>query len=954
MSIFQIFHGGSNVLSPVGGGSNNSYYVATSGSSTNSGAIGSPWDLQTALHGGYPSNTVQPGDTIYIRSGTYTRPQTNSGTFDVTLSGTAAFPIKIKAYPAESVIFNAGSGNANYIPAVFSLDAGQYYWFQGPRFEITGTSNFKRHSAYDGQDYSIDVLAAGGFVIHGGSHAKGVKLINLVIHDTMGSIGAFAQFEDIEIYGCLMYFDGADGATDRGHGHAIYSANDISSYPGTYHTIKENIIHNCFSDGLNIYGTTARIDNHYVEGNVVFAGGAPSSLGWARNLTLASGGGAAQAAVSGITVKDNYTYHKPSGPGMTSPNMFQSVAAYDQASFDGLQVTGNKFRAGDSAGCWFSGVQTNLTLTGNSFLTAMTHDSDNTITAGNYPSNTQNSSTPTTNEIYVRPNAYESKRGHVVIYNWENLSSVSVDLSSILSNGDSYTIKSAENYFGTAIASGTYTGGTISIPMSTGHTLASLVGTNIPTPYALFGTCAPQFAALIVEGTEGTGNFYYAATSGSTTGAGTIGDPWTLQKAFDGGYPTNTIQPGDTVYVRGGTYTGSFNITRSGSSGSKIIFKAYNRERAKIDCNGGNPSTGNILTAQAHHVRLQEIEIVDSNWIANYAPGGFGGNDSGGPWAGVEVINCVIHDVGGSAFNAYTGGLNGLTAYGNIVYFPGGTQGVNGQAYCTYVQNLSTQDIKLFENNAFLFQWGTYPIHVYTQGAEIQRIQYKKNATLVAGDLKGSGRNWNFMGSASTVLKDIVFDENCVFGDAFADTTDQGLLDLGVDGSTSPYDALENVAVTNNYMGVGTIAMSESSQRTNVTMTSNTIWGSAYVGWTYGAGGTFPSNTYHSSRPGSNWTKIYPNTYEPGRAMLVCFNWANAGSQNFDFSSFLSNGDTYEVRDAFNFYGSTITTGTYSGGNVSITLSSSPTISTALKVPTGYSQPVHPAPDYYVFIVRKT
>src|SRR5690242_1169364 len=44
------------------------FYAAPNGSSAGTGSIGSPWDLQTALNG--PAN-VQPGDTIWLRGGTY-------------------------------------------------------------------------------------------------------------------------------------------------------------------------------------------------------------------------------------------------------------------------------------------------------------------------------------------------------------------------------------------------------------------------------------------------------------------------------------------------------------------------------------------------------------------------------------------------------------------------------------------------------------------------------------------------------------------------------------------------------------------------------------------------------------------------------------------------------------------------------------------------------------------
>jgi len=444
---------------------------------------------------------------------------------------------------------------------------------------------------------------------------------------------------------------------------------------------------------------------------------------------------------------------------------------------------------------------------------------------------------------------------------------------------------------------------------------------------------------------------YFAATDGSATGDGSIGDPWTLAVALAGGYPANTLVAGDIVGVRGGTYTGTFESTLAGSNGNPIIIKAYNRERVTIDGDGTGGTEGGILLIGGSYTRYQELEVIDSDWLADFAPDGIAAKSSGSH-SGIEIINCIVHDVGGNGIGAFSP-WTGLNCYGNLLYYNGGTEATaGGQAYNLYTQNLGTSPYKVFENNCFHFQWGVYSIHVYTEGGEIQNFRFKKNSMMSAGDLKGSGRNWEYFGSASTTLTNFELDENCIFGDAFSDIYDQGLWDFGVNGTAPPHSTIDSCSVTNNYMGAGCMAISD--DRTDFTMTGNTMWGEAYSGWTYGAGGTFPTNTFHASRPGANWVKVYPNTYETGRAMLVCFNWASAGSQNFDFSSFLNVNDTYEVKDAFNFYGSNITSGTYGGGNVSITLAASPTIATALKVPTGYSQPQHPAPDYYVFIVRKT
>src|SRR6266566_4516232 len=92
------------------------FFVSASGNSGNTGAIGSPWDLQTALSGG--NGKVQPGDTIWMRGGTY-----NANTFTSTLNGSASAPIVVKQYPGE---LGTITGNL--------FLSGNYNWFQG--FEL--------------------------------------------------------------------------------------------------------------------------------------------------------------------------------------------------------------------------------------------------------------------------------------------------------------------------------------------------------------------------------------------------------------------------------------------------------------------------------------------------------------------------------------------------------------------------------------------------------------------------------------------------------------------------------------------------------------------------------------------------------------------------------------------------------------------------------------------------
>src|SRR5258705_10764463 len=50
------------------------YYASPSGSSGGDGSQQGPWDLRTALAGG--NGKVQPGDTVWLRAGTYKGPFT--------------------------------------------------------------------------------------------------------------------------------------------------------------------------------------------------------------------------------------------------------------------------------------------------------------------------------------------------------------------------------------------------------------------------------------------------------------------------------------------------------------------------------------------------------------------------------------------------------------------------------------------------------------------------------------------------------------------------------------------------------------------------------------------------------------------------------------------------------------------------------------------------------------
>ena len=83
-----------------------------------------------------------------------------------------------------------------------------------------------------------------------------------------------------------------------------------------------------------------------------------------------------------------------------------------------------------------------------------------------YANNTYLDSPPTDNHVVVRPNRYEPGRAHIIVYNWEGLGEVSVDLSELMPEGTEYSLYNAQNYFSSPVVSGTYEGGDVAIPLT--------------------------------------------------------------------------------------------------------------------------------------------------------------------------------------------------------------------------------------------------------------------------------------------------------------------------------------------------------------------------------------------------------------------------------------------------------------------------------------------------------
>jgi hypothetical protein len=98
----------------------------------------------------------------------------------------------------------------------------------------------------------------------------------------------------------------------------------------------------------------------------------------------------------------------------------------------------------------------------------------------------------------VRPNRYERGRANIIVYNWEQQSTVSVDVSDILNVGERYVVQNVQDFYGPPTASGIYTGDLLELPM-VGVTPPIPLGT---TPAQLAPVTGPTFNVFVLMKTE--------------------------------------------------------------------------------------------------------------------------------------------------------------------------------------------------------------------------------------------------------------------------------------------------------------------------------------------------------------------------------------------------------------------------------------------------------------------
>lgn len=393
-----------------------------------------------------------------------------------------------------------------------------------------------------------------------------IKLVNCFIHDGNVNLPLPTAAENFEVFGSFSFNGGYVDAL-RGRSHGTYAQNiDCTDRPSSK-LFRDTVFFNIFDLGMQAYSSgCAPVQNMLIDGVVSFQNRSPANVAYAnsdpaivpdwRTHEYAEAIYIGSQRGTRAIVRNTYTYSKVDNPmdagialridsgqtpimdvwveGSVFVGNYAPVRLYDIGL---LRFNNNSVVAGQLAdpsygliafsapGSRMAAHFPNYIIDHNSYY-RIDGAPKMVIGDSSIGSNTQvpfatwqstygwdvNGSAatglPTTNWIYVRPNAYEAGRAHVIVYNWLNLSSVTANLSGIgLGEGQAFKVYNVQSfkadldlnnpdYYGNVVGTGTYSAGSPTVSISMTDTQ---VTSPIGFPYAL-PTTMPQFGVFLVLG----------------------------------------------------------------------------------------------------------------------------------------------------------------------------------------------------------------------------------------------------------------------------------------------------------------------------------------------------------------------------------------------------------------------------------------------------------------------
>lgn len=450
------------------------------------GAIDNPYTLAEAV----VSSRVQPGDTLYLRGGTYV------GDFTFLVLGTQTRPVTIRSYPGEWAVIDG--------KITLGYSDGSRVGLILRDLEIMGSSGDRGSVELPpSNDYRTQGVV--NFSSYGG-------IINCIIHDGGVSISDWATAHDSIEYGNLIFNSGWLSSA-RGNGHATYCQNTTG-----VKTIKHNIMGPHFGRTLANYGTGEIsgfrvIENVFVEkpgGNILMgSGGRMTDQQFVRNHIYGRAHFGYSHMQNGTLLIADNTIYNPAEIGAFAINFFEA------ATINGNRIAG-KSDIDDPVHAEMIGWLSPADTTGivnvwdsNEYhylgeLESFKYDALYKTWAqwqalgfdlnGNY-----DTSNPAWNSTTFYPNEYadadSARLGIAVVWNWAGAASVSLNLGGVIMDDAQVKVRSYLDYFND-IQTLTVANGAVAVDMQADNrTIAKPIGWEV----ALAAQTYPTFGAFVLE-----------------------------------------------------------------------------------------------------------------------------------------------------------------------------------------------------------------------------------------------------------------------------------------------------------------------------------------------------------------------------------------------------------------------------------------------------------------------
>ena len=371
---------------------------------------------------------------------------------------------------------------------------------------------------------------------------------------------------------------------------------------------------------------------------------------------------------------------------------------------------------------------------------------------------------------------------------------------------------------------------------------------------------------------------HHVSPTGRPGGDGSARRPWDLATAFAGA--SGRITPGDTVWMHGGRYRGSFRTALQGRPGQLIVFRQAANERATID---------GTLKADGAYLAFWGFEIMQS------VPSTYGleARTNGG-----KFINLVIHDAGSMGVSFWTPGEN-AELYGCIVYKNGTHENLDHGVYAH-----NERGIKTITDNVF-FANLAYGIHVYAarRNPPQQGFQISGNIAFDNGTISRRYRAKGniLVGGDVPVTGVAVVDNVLYFGGPWGEN-----LRLG-------YGVVQNgdAVVQGNFVWGGETALRVSGTWARLSVGGNTFGGAKLLQREVG-------NVYYDGAPPAPAVFVRPNRYEPGRAHIAIYNPGRTRAVRVSLTGVLTPGQRYTLHAVQDVFGPTVGGGVFSGDSVTV------------------------------------